>query len=529
MAHVSPISATDLFNYEQCPHRFFCDTHEKSAPDDSDTFIEMLWDQGVAHEKSIINDMKGIHDLSDLPADECEAETIRAMKAQVPLIYQGRFTSGERVGIPDLLVLQPCGKYAAADIKAGNGYDSEETSTLVPAFAIILCHYERLLQELGFSTGQNIGYILDGKGRWIKYCFEENISVRNKNTWLQKYQTTFDEVLSIRDKKKVTLPALSASCKLCCWRTVCKQAVLKKDDLTKIAELGRSRRDCLVKVFPTVKSLARAQIEKFIFEEKKKEKTEFAGIGAETLRKFHARAVLLNDPNGVSYKKKEIILPQAEKVVFFDIEADPTRDGFVYLHGWLEEKVAKGEMSFQPVICTDITLAEEERAFAESWKYLTDRSKDSVVYYYSRYERTAYRKLANKYPSVCHEDDITDLFLLPNIIDLYSDIIKPSTEWKAFDQSIKTLAVLLGFKWRDINPSGAASITWFNNWVDTKENTILKRILDYNEDDCMATKVVLEGVKRLPFRSDRQQGKTETAQSKNLSFPFYAESSFNYA
>jgi predicted RecB family nuclease len=62
------------------------------------------------------------------------------------------------------------------------------------------------------------------------------------------------------------------------------------------------------------------------------------------------------------------------------------------------------------------------------------------------------------------------------------------------DHSIRTLAKFLRCHWRDNNPSGAASIEWFNQCVvTTGDGAIKQRILDYNEDDCRATRLLLEG------------------------------------
>jgi predicted RecB family nuclease len=66
--------------------------------------------------------------------------------------------------------------------------------------------------------------------------------------------------------------------------------------------------------------------------------------------------------------------------------------------------------------------------------------------------------------------------------------------------SIKTLAKFLGFQWRDTSPSGAASIEWFDQWTTTGDPTIKQRIVDYNQDDCVATRVLLDGVRGLSER-----------------------------
>ena len=104
--------------------------------------------------------------------------------------------------------------------------------------------------------------------------------------------------------------------------------------------------------------------------------------------------------------------------------------------------------------------------------------------------------MAQRYPSVCTVEQVNDLFALPNVIDLYTDVVK-KTEWPTYDQSIKTLAKYLGFSWRDANPSGAASIQWFHEWTATHDPAVKARILDYNQDDCVATGVVVDGIRVL--------------------------------
>jgi len=56
--------------------------------------------------------------------------------------------------------------------------------------------------------------------------------------------------------------------------------------------------------------------------------------------------------------------------------------------------------------------------------------------------------------------------------------------------SLKEIARYIKFDWRDKNPSGALSIQWFNEYMEDKDPVKLKRILEYNEDDCKATMVI---------------------------------------
>ena len=240
---------------------------------------------------------------------------------------------------------------------------------------------------------------------------------------------------------------------------------------------------------PTLQSV---DVEEFI----SGKKSEFRGIGPDTLRKFYGRAKLSNTKGASPYLTAPVNLPQSQTELFFDIEVDPMRD-HCYLHGFVERHY--GDVSsekYSPFFTDNVTPEEEERAFADAWRYICEK-QPCVIYYYSKYERTIWRKLQIKYPTICSVNDIEALFDPSQSVDLYFDVVRKATEWPTHDHSIKTLAKILGFSWRDTDPSGAASIEWFDRWTQTGDDTIKRRILNYNEDDCLATRVVLDGVRTL--------------------------------
>ena len=62
---------------------------------------------------------------------------------------------------------------------------------------------------------------------------------------------------------------------------------------------------------------------------------------------------------------------------------------------------------------------------------------------------------------------------------------------------MKAIAHYLEFEWRDKTPSGALSIEWYNQYLETGDRPILERILLYNEDDCGATERVQDSLVRM--------------------------------
>jgi predicted RecB family nuclease len=409
----------------------------------------------------------------------------------------GVLTASDLVGVPDLLEWAGNG-YVPGDIKSGSGFEGDESDgKLKKHYAFQLAHYAFILEQLGIADPGRSPFIIDRDGSRVTYHLMDQQGTRNTATWWDAYLEALSDIRAILAQARESRPALSSACGLCHWQSVCQEALESAGDLTLIAELGRAKRDAISGVIPTIQALADSDPITYVIGKK----TAFPGIGLDSLLKFHARSQLLSTPGAAPYLKEKIELPLNPKEVFFDIEADPMR-GVVYLHGFVERESSRPDTAtFTPYFAGGIEQLHEEAAFRGAWTYLIARVKDSTIYYYSKYERTEYKKLAEKFPAVCSVADVEALFASPLMIDLYFDVIKRATEWPLYNQSIKTIAKYLGFHWRDTSPSGAASIEWYNRWIESGEPAIRQRILDYNEDDCLATGVVVDGIRALKVKN----------------------------
>lgn len=492
------ISGSMLYDAVHCPHRVSMDIFEDPGlRDDPSPFLEMLWEQGWNHEFKVIERMgAGVLNLFSLETAEKEVRTLEAIHSKVPLIYAGRIRHGDLVGEPDLLFLRG-DAYIAGDIKSGSGFDGEESSgKLKKHYAVQVAHYTNILELLNFSDGSKNAVILDGGYNEVPYDLAAPQGSRNKTTWWELYLETLQSIRQLLGRNETSRAALSAQCGHCHWRRRCEDVLHETDDLTLIADLGRAKRDVMFATFPNVASLAACDPANFI----NGTKTSFPGIGPETLQKYRARALLLKQPDARPYFREPIELPTSEVEVFFDIEDDPMR-GMCYLHGFVERRGGINETErYIACVASEPTPIEEEAAFQMAWSYLNGLGNSARVYYYSKYERTAWKKLAGRYPSVCSVDEVEALFSREWMVDLLYDVVS-KTEWPTNNRSIKTLAKYLGFKWRDSNPSGAASIEWYDQWVQSGSSEVRQRILDYNEDDCRATRVLLDGLREIAKNS----------------------------
>ena len=485
-----------LYNYVKCPHRLTLDLFgDYSKQDPISVFVKLLWEKGTDFEKQVIKDLEiPFLDLSFYSGIEKEKRTREAIHHGAEFIYSGRISAGNLIGEPDLLRRDGDG-YISGDIKSGSGLEGEnDLSEGKPKlhYTVQLALYTDILERIGISAGRN-PFIWDIHEREIVYDLNSPQSTRKPESWWNKYQNCLEEVNKIANHDLETLPAYSGICKLCHWRTYCLRCLRKSNDLTLIPELGRSKRDVMINHIGSVAELAQVNLNQF----QKGEKTIFPRVGRDTLEKFQERAILLSKRGSKPYLKAQVTLPKADLELFFDIETDPMRD-ICYLHGFLERRNRDNSSERYVAFFSDQPDEQEEKlAFSQAWEFI-QKSIPCVIYYYSHYEKTQWKKLQEKYPEVMSEEDIERMFDSDYAVDLYHDVVKKKTEWPTNDYSIKTLASYLGFRWRDESPSGAESIEWYHRWIETGDVNIKKRILKYNEDDCIATRVLLDGICSLP-------------------------------
>ncbi len=482
----------------QCPHKVWRDQYgpqeEKMEPN---PFVELLWEKGILHEKEVIEALGSYVDLNKGSIASRYNKTIKELRKGTPLIYQGLLIHQDLLGIPDILKKMPDGTYMPMDIKSGSGYENvgeDKEGKLKKHYAIQLCMYSELLKKHGFKKDNN-GIIIDINGKEIEYILSNPQGRRNPSTWLDEYRKVLSEVRSLISNKKKNKPALGGSCRLCPWYYSCRGWCEKEDDLSNIFYLGRAKRDIINKdlKIKRVGDIRGCDISK-ILDKKKKDKSILKGMGKKTIEKIICRANIIKDGKPDIYSKADF--PKTRIELFFDIEDDPTQD-FIYLHGIFERR-KDGQPKYVYFLAEDSTPGEEKRIWEEFWSYIKSLPEDNFsLYYYSPHEKTAFKKLLEKYDGPITEEELDNFFNNKNVVDLYQDVIYKYTDWPLWSYSLKDIATYIGFSWRDKTPSGALSIQWYNKYIKTRDPDIIKRILAYNEDDCKATMFIKDKVQEI--------------------------------
>lgn len=477
------MTASILHSYTRCPHRVALDAFgDPTKRDPVDAFVELLWERGNAFERQVVDAMsQPFTNLKDLPRTERERLTRAAMSEKDSLIYGGRLVVDDLIGEPDLLRFDGQG-YVAGDIKSGAGIEGgSEDSDGKPKlhYGIQLAFYTDVLRRVG-AAGSASPFIWDVHGDEIPYELGASRGPKMSQTIWEEYEEAHRGARAILSGASQTRPAYAAECKLCHWRSHCRAEVRALDDPSLVPGVGRKTRDRLLPFLATVDELATAdpgQLSEVV--------ASVERLGHTLMGRFHARAQLQKTPDGKPYLVEPVDFPSQDRELFFDVETDPMRD-ICYLHGFVERVAGDSSTErYVAFMAEQPTPSDEGRAFADAWDYVQSFGPTGM-YYYSPYEKTTWRHLAERHPDVASTEDVEGLFASPWCFDLYHGLTYSKSVWPTHSLSIKDLAVYLGFSWRDPEPSGAASIKWYHDWCETLDERTKQRILEYNEDDCVA-------------------------------------------
>ncbi len=104
------------------------------------------------------------------------------------------------------------------------------------------------------------------------------------------------------------------------------------------------------------------------------------------------------------------------------------------------------------------------------------------VLHYGETEKLAIILIAQKLNFNCEEIEL----LKSRFIDLHC-LIRESWILPIKNYSLKTVANFTGFEWTQKNVNGSKALYWWIQYRISKNEIFLKKIINYNKDDCLAT------------------------------------------
>ncbi len=463
------LTGEHFYKFFQCPHWIWYDLYaDESRRNDVPPLLQMIHQNGLKHETKAINGRKFEEVKPELfkDLDEAFLATVDLMR-QGKNIYHGVLLDEHWVGMPDLLEARPTTHgmksafgdhyYVAYDIKSGSSIKEESKFQLV-FYSLILERIQGVLPKEAYS--------INGLGDEQSFPIED---------YLKEFHLTRETIEKILDGEKPA-PFLKSGCKQSPWYGLCVEETQGCNDISLIYRLNQvDQRRFYEMGIRTVTQLAASNLDDLRL---KLEDWPFDKI----LRYYNqANALVKNAP--LILKKTEF--PKVATEVYFDIESDPTQ-GIDYLLGVL---VKQGNKIVYKYFLAD-TPGEEPKIWDEFLDFLEELN-DFAIYHYSYYEREVFRRLSNKYGvSLLLSDKFQN-----NTIDLHRAVIDAAI-LPLYFYSLKDVAKYLGFNWRSENAGGAESVVWYTEWMQQHDKKILKKILEYNEDDVRATLYLKEWLEK---------------------------------
>ena len=451
------ISPFLFIQYSMCPawawHDIYTDSKlKKELPE----FATKLMEQGVLHEADYIKDLE-VEEVKEIDPKKAKEITLGLMEQGVKVIYQGliEVKIGDDIwrGRPDLLERRP-GKsnfgnwlYVPVDIKSSTKIKTDHEYQL--AF------YARVLQE--------VQGVLPNQSAIINKT-KERINFDINDAVISKMIVRVNLILDILHGKKPSLH-LRGNCKQTPWGHMCLKDCEDKNDVALIYNVRDVTLDKLREAgIETITELAKLDISSPQFK-----------IVPNTWKRIILQAQALVEDKLIWLCKPDHI-PTADYKIYFDIEGDPLL-GLEYMFGfWLgNEAKFKYFLAEKP--------DEEETMWNEFLVWLKELPKEYMVYHYANYEKVVLEKMEKKYGGSKELDIFKE-----RLVDLFK-IVKETVIFPLYFYSVKDLAKsrFVNYKWRHQKAGGAQSIFWYEKWLETGDRKVLQDIIDYNEDDVVAT------------------------------------------
>ncbi len=468
------ITPSQFFKYAVSPHWIWYDLNgDPSKKGEVPEFTQKLIEEGVLHEENYVKDLKFDAIPENLSEKNKLKETLQLMKSGADLIYQGMIETDAGTAIyrgqPDLLEKRPgksnFGDYFYTPIEIKNSTKCEKAE-----YRFQLTFYAFILEKLQGLFPAEGGFINKKQVRLV-YPFKE----KDKVATLERADT----ILQIINGKEPPLKITSIS-KSSPWFDELLKTAKEKNDISLIYKLDSRAIENLKEIdIKTVADMAGVDVDSL---------PKISYAGPETLARAKEQAKSLLGNKVIPLSKPAI--PDAKVKIYFDIEGDPFLK-VEYLFGfWIAEE---GEEPYFKYFIAE-QPEDEEKMWHEFLEWVNVLPYDDYrVYHYADYERQKLIKLSENYGG----SDQLNAFI-GKLVDL-AKIVQESVILPLYFYSIKDIAKspFLGYKWRHEKAGGAQSIFWYEKWLEAGDKSVLQDIINYNEDDVVATEFLHEWLLRL--------------------------------
>ncbi len=505
-------SPSDLVTFLECSHATCLDVQnliEPLAEKKTDATRKLLRQRGIEHEQAYLQHLKDggshIHEIPAKRSLEARADlTLEAMKAGADVIYQGAFLDEPWCGYADFLV--KCETASSFGTYSYEVLDTKLAQTARPRHIVQLCMYSALLARL---QGLCPAYMYLYSGAGEKQCFR----VSDFLAYCSHARQNFESYMESLPEDSYPVPC--AHCNLCDWQEHCATRWEADDHLCRVANMRRSQTDKLHTAgIHTATQLAAMPGD-----------SEIPGLNKQVFARLRSQAALQAKRDVTGKNLFEVIPCPEEKGLarlprpdpgdlFFDMEGDPLYPGGLeYLFG--VHCMRGSEEAFEMFWAHD--HAQEKQAFRDFMQFIEAHLEDyphARIYHYNHYETTALKRLSCRH-AVC-EEQLDALLRTQKFVDLYP-VVRESIRTSEPGYSIKHLETFYMPERDSAVATAADSMLTYSRWRATREDVLLDEIAEYNQADCISTRLLRDWLLELrpadmPWQPPQPDTETEKTQ-----------------
>lgn len=468
---LEPLTATTVSRYLTSPFEIHCN---KFAPeeekDDISKYQQLLFERGREHETQTVKDKyPDIVSVQFATREEGFKLALESMSLGTDIMHGMPifYLPDGLVGEVDVLEKSKSkgsifGKYHYTIKEIKLAKNIREDHVIQGAF------YNHMLGKIQGVTPETF-HLINRDGEEIAYQYSE---------YEELLLESIEGTRKILTRKEHVSPTYG-SCGFP-WESYCNRLAEETNDVSLVDGVSLKTKNKLVEHgLKTVHDLASSEIEKLV---------EIKGVGNGTAAKLVYSAKAIQSKKPIIKNMKSIVFPSCKVEIFLDLEGvDPAMMGdeviqVDYLIGALVRVGSKEE--YLAFVAQDL---EHEKDMLFEFLGFIKKQKDYVIYHYHHYEKTHLEKMMTRYGV----DEKVKKMVFENMIDIYK-IATSSVAFPTYGNGLKPVAKYLGFSWRHKNVDATESIALYLDYVANpgKNKDKLQMILDYNEDDCIATRVI---------------------------------------
>lgn len=236
------LTGNDLYHFHQCPHTFTMKlTQPASQGEASGTrpeALQRLLQWGLDHETAYA-EREGYETMPDFLSQGvsvARATVLDAMREGRPKLFQALLTSGELLGVVDLLRRVPGASllgdyhYEVGDVKSSGRAKAEQVMQVL--------FYTHLLESLQGTRPEHGFLVLADGSEW---------RFRISDYW-DYFLSVLEDAQNVLFGGAQTEPVFSDACTLCRWQAKCHAQLVQSRDLSLVPGMTRGRRSALRRV-----------------------------------------------------------------------------------------------------------------------------------------------------------------------------------------------------------------------------------------------------------------------------------------